>query len=444
MISPQREVQKVKAKKERRKQMRRKGFWMLTILLGLSLSLGGLSPVWGGEMDALHLINLLKKKGVLTQEEADDLVKEVRSNAKKEKTEIKSEIKEDMTKVAQKGDFLPKALKGFTFGSTIFGEWNYKNIDKGKLTNDFNVNRAYITLKKEFTPWMDMRITTDLFTSKDAEDKGNGLEVRMKYAYVNLKLLGTSTEIGLVHTPSDDYDSSIWPYRVQGKHYLDNHSIQASADLGIVNKGTFGGNMDNDYLSKVSKSFAGKWGGWMAGVHNGAGYDLPEANTNKVFSGLVYFRPAPTVSILKGLQLAYYGNYGKSNSNFTTAGRTADYPDWQINLGQISLQHEMFAVMGQYYWGKGTKSSTEDNDRKGHLIAGYVKIPGMEKLRVFGKYDYFDPNTNKAKDDYTTYIAGVSYDVSKEFMPFLAWERRKYESSTGDYDKFQAGFQLNF
>lgn len=129
--------------------MRRKGFWMLTILLGLSLSLGGLSPVWGGEMDALHLINLLKKKGVLTQEEADDLVKEVRSNAKKEKTEIKK----DMTKVAQKGDFLPKALKGFTFGSTLFGEWNYKNIDKGKLTKA-SFRRPF------FESW-----STQLFTS---------------------------------------------------------------------------------------------------------------------------------------------------------------------------------------------------------------------------------------------------------------------------------------
>lgn len=415
------------------------------VILGCFLVWGAPAALWAGEIDALHLLNLLKKKGILTDQEAAEMIKEVRSNAKKEKTEIKSEIKEDLAKGSQKGDFLPKALKGFTFGSTIFGEWNTKSIKNGKTTNDFNVNRAYITLKKEFTPWLDMRVTTDLFNSKDGDDKGNGLEVRMKYAYANLKFYGTSTEIGLVHTPSDDYDSSIWPYRVQGKHFLDNHGIQASADLGIVNKGTFGGKLDPEYLNTVSKAFAGKWGGYMVGLYNGAGYDNTEANTDKVISGLIYVRPLSSVSILKGLQVAYVGNYGKSNANFTTAGKTGDYPDWQVNIGQISLQHKLFALMGQYYWGKGTKSSTEQNDRSGYVGAGFLRIPGLEKARVFGKVDFFDPNTNKSNDGYTTYIAGLSYDVTKELMPFIAYERRSYESSTGaDYDKVQVGFQLNF
>ncbi|RPH86624.1 MAG: hypothetical protein EHM75_07485, partial [Desulfobacteraceae bacterium] len=55
----------------------------------------------GREVDALHLINLLKQKGVLTQEEADSLMKEVRKTAKEEKTALKEEIKED----AKKGDY---------------------------------------------------------------------------------------------------------------------------------------------------------------------------------------------------------------------------------------------------------------------------------------------------------------------------------------------------
>lgn len=421
--------------------MKRKRVWLLTLLLGLSLGLGGWTPVRAGEVDTMHLLNLLQKKGIITQEEANDLMQEVRSNTKKEKVELKDEIKQD----AAKGGYLPKGLKGFTFGSTIFGEYTAKSIKHGASTNDFNVNRAYITLKKEFTPWLDMRVTTDFFNSKDTNDKGNGLEVRMKYAYFNLKLLGTSTELGLVHTPSDDYDSSIWPYRVQGKHFLDNNGIQASADLGIVNKGNFGGKMDEDYLKNVSSAFSGKWGGYMVGIYNGSGYDNTDANTNKAVSGLIYVRPMPSVPILKGLQVAYYGNYGKSNSNFTIPGKTSDYPDWQVNIGQISLQHEMFALMGQYYWGKGAKTATEDNDRSGYVAAGYVKIPGMTKLRLFGKYEYLDPNTSKSNDGYTTTIAGMSYDVNKELMPFAAWEHRSYESSTGaDYDKFQIGFQLNF
>ena len=61
--------------------------------VGFLIGLGGGIGVQAGEVDALHLINLLKQKGVLTQEEADSLMKEVRKTAKEEKTELKAEIK---------------------------------------------------------------------------------------------------------------------------------------------------------------------------------------------------------------------------------------------------------------------------------------------------------------------------------------------------------------
>jgi len=410
---------------------------------------GSRTPLWAGEMDAMHLLNLLQKKGVITQEEANELLNEVRSNAVNEKKEITTAVKEDIKKEAPKGSELPKALQGFKFGSTIFSEWNAKSENNGgPSTNSFKLNRGYATLTKDFNPWLGMNITSDLFTSVDANDKGNGLELRLKYAYANLTLGGTTTQLGLIPTPSDAYDSAIWPYRVQGKNLLDDLGIQASADLGVSNQGVFGGYMDDDYLKFASKPYAGKWGGYWLGIFNGAGYDQTEANTDKAISGLVYFRPAPMVPILKGLQLAYYGNYGKSNSNFTAAGRTSDYPDWQVNMAQISLQHQLFTLMGQYYWGKGTKTSTEDNSRSGYLASGFLCIPGAEKLRVFGKYYYYDPNTDKSNDGYTTYVAGLSYDVSKEFMPFVAYEHRDYESKSvsgkNNYDMFQVGFQFKF
>jgi hypothetical protein len=414
------------------------------MILGCFLVWGSLTPLWSGEIDALHLLNLLQKKGVITQEEANDLMKEVRSNATAEKTELKQEIKDDGTK----GNLLPSALKGFKFGTTIFSEWNQKSEDTKPSTNSFKLNRGYITLTKEFTPWLGMNVTTDVFSSVDANDKGNGLEIRMKYAYASLNLWGTTNQLGLIPTPSDAYDSAIWPYRVQGKNLLDDLGIQASADFGISNFGVFGGYMDDDYLKFASKPFAGKWGGYWVGLFNGAGYDQTEANTNKAISGLIYFRPAPMIPVLKGLQVGYYGNYGESNSTFTTPGRITSYPDWQVNIAQISFQHSLFTLMGQYYWGKGTKNSTEDNDRSGYLASGFLRIPGLEKLRVFSKYYYYDPNTDKSDDGYGTFVTGLSYDVTKEFMPFASYEHRGFESNQvskkNDYDMFQVGFQLKF
>ena len=43
-------------------------------------------------------------------------------------------------------------------------------------------------------------------------------------------------------------------------------------------------------------------------------------------------------------------------------------------------------------------------------------------------------------------VAGLSYDVSKEFMPFIAWEHQNAHANSGtvDYDKYQVGFQLKY
>ena len=179
----------------------------------------------------------------------------------------------------------------------------------------------------------------------------------------------------MTHTPSDMYDSYVWPYRVQGKHFLDDNSIQASADFGANIRGTFGGKMDEEFRSMPEARMPENGAVINSVIYNGGGYTNSESNTNKPFGGLVYFRPAPGVDVLKGLVLSYYGMFGQSNNNFTAKGKTNDYPDTQINLAQLAWQHPWFTLYGQYYWGKGTLTSTEDNSRSGWLVEGFVRIP---------------------------------------------------------------------
>jgi hypothetical protein len=422
--------------------LRKTGFFCL-VMVGCLLIWGSLTPLCAAEADVVRLINLLKSKNILTQQEADSLMTELNSDTQKQRSEIKEE-----TKVAAgKGEFLPPALRGFKFGTTIYGEWNSKTTDNAASTNQFSLNRAYLTLTKDVNDWLGMNITADLFTSVDSADNGNGLDLRLKYAYANINMFGMTTQLGMIPTPSDAYDSAIWPFRVQGQNLWDGQGIQASSDLGISIQGPIGGYMDESYLKFAAKPFAGKWGGYFVGIYNGPGYTTTEANGNKVVSGLLYVRPLPMVPVLKGLQLAYVGTYGKSNKTFAAgAGVVTDYPDFQANIVQASLQQEYFTIMGQYYWGQATATSAEQNDRKGYLVDAFVRVPTMEKLRVFGKYYHYDPNTDQSNLGYKTYIAGLSYDVVTEFMPFVAFERRNYESTLvgSDYDKYQIGFQLKF
>jgi hypothetical protein len=356
-------------------------------------------------------------------------------------------MKEEIKTAAQKGEFLPPALKGFKFGTTIYGEWNNKRTDNSSSTNQFALNRAYLTLTKDVNDWLGMNITADLFNSVDAADNRNGLELRLKYAFANISLWGTTTQLGMIPTPSDAYDSAIWPYRAQGQNLWDGLGIQSTSDLGASIQGPIGGYMDDKYLRYAAKPFAGKWGGYYVGLYNGPGFNNTEINNNKVVTGLVYVRPLPEVPIAQGLQLAYVGSYGKSNATFAPgAGVTTDYPDFQGNIAQVSFQHPYFTIMGQYYWGQATTTSTEQNDRKGYLADAFMRIPTLEKLRAFGKYYYYDPNTNQSNDSYKLYVGGLSYDLANEFMLFAAFEKRDYESvlAGNDYEKFQLGFQLKF
>ena len=412
------------------------------VAVGFLLLWGSLTPLCAAEADVARLIELLKSKNILTQQEADSLMTELNTNAQKERTEMKEEMKA----AAVKGEFLPPALRGFKFGTTIYGEWNNTATDNVGSSNQFRLNRAYLTLTKDVNDWLGMNVTADLFNSVDPADK-NGLELRLKYAYANVNLFGTTTQVGMVPTPSDAYDSAIWPYRVQDNNFWDGQGIQSTSDLGVSIQGPIGGYMDADYLKFAAKPYAGKWGGYHAGIFNGPGFNNSENNSNKVFTGLVYVRPLPMTAILKGLQFAYVGTYGKSNSNFAPgAGVVTDYPNFEANIVQASLQHPYFTIMGQYYWGKATAISTEENKRNGYLVDAFLRIPTLEKLRVFGKYYYYDPNTDKTDLGYKTYVAGLSYDAAPEFMPFVAVERRNYDSAPAGngFDKFQVGFQLKF
>lgn len=421
------------------------------------------APALAAEADVARLIKLLQEKNIVTSQEAESLLKEVTVTAKEEKEAIKAEVKEELAKAGQKGDFLPSALKGFKLGTTVWAGWqsvdrHWTNNSGNTSSNKFYLERAYLTLSKEINDWLGATVVTDVYrpTYSSTGISGGDWTIRLKNAYVRLNLFDTTTNMGMIPTFSDTYDSAIWPYRVQGKHLLDEMDVQSSADVGISNQGVIGGYMDADYLKFSSKPIAGKWGGWMVGAFNGVGYSTDEGNGNKAVSGLVYFRPAPMVPILKGLQFAYTGTYGKTNNKFTNTayGRTTDYPDWHVNVVQASLQHEYFTVLGQYYWGKGTRSSAEELHRRGHLVAGFMRIPSLEKMRVFAKYYYIDPDSSndiigaRRPSQYKTYVAGLSYDVTREFMPFVAFERRDYDkelaSGTSDYNKYQVGFQFRF
>jgi hypothetical protein len=370
------------------------------------------------------LLKKLVEKGILTQEEALSIMQDARKDTAVEEKKVEEKIEQKIAEVkpADKdtADVI-KAFKGFKLGLLWF--LSYQN---GQENNDqdfsrFAIKRGYLTVQKEFMSWFSARMTTEVTQVKDeAKDaKGNvfdnfdgSIAVRMKFLYgqFNIPDLAFLTkpfvEVGIVHMPWLDYEEHINLYRLQDTMFVERNGLFNAADLGVTFASLFGGMMDEDYQKKVSPYYPGRYGSTAFGIYNGGGYASSEKNKNKVFEGRISIRPLP--DIVPGLQLTYFGLTGKGN--------TAAEPDWDINLGFVSYEHEYFTLTGQYYKGKGSQSGSDANNKEGYSF--FTEIKPMKKFSIIGRYDYFDPNLDVKQDQNKRYIVGVAYHLDKPFNKF--------------------------
>nr|MBN2278135.1 hypothetical protein [candidate division Zixibacteria bacterium] len=304
--------------------------------------------------------------------------------------------------------------------------------------NQFSLTRGYFTLEKELQPWMGMRLTMDLTQDDDGDYK-----VRQKYFYAALKpkdlgfLTGMSSEIGLGHIPWLDFEEHINPYRCQGTMAIERAGVLNSADVGISLMGSFGGKLTDAKSKTGNDHYDGLYGSWHIGIYNGSGYHAKEVNENKVPEARVTLRPLPEV--LPGLQLSYFGVFGKGN--------TLEAPDYIVNMGMISLEHPMVILTGQFMMTEGNAKGTWIDESgkalktQGFSAFGQFRIPDS-RLAVFGRVDYFDTDADNVivsdKSAYTTFIGGLSYSLYKSNMILVTFETTDYDENVAGKGKIPA------
>ena len=204
------------------------------------------------------------------------------------------------------------------FGTLIIQMGQKRLRDKNGVTtnksfNEWTLDRGYIDIQKQITPWFAARFTPDITRTSNGD-----IEMRIKYLYgkfspPDLKgiLAKNYIEVGQIHVPWLDFEESINPYRCQGTMFLERNNILNSADLGIGLFGYLGGEMPEEYKKTVNGSYAGRYGSYALGVYNGAGYHAADNNKNKGFEARLTLRPLP--DFLPGLQLSYANIIGKAN-----------------------------------------------------------------------------------------------------------------------------------
>jgi hypothetical protein len=379
-------------------------------LIALALGLGLVVPAVSGAEVKDPLLQKLVDKGTLTAAEAEE--------------------------VQGKTNW----LKGFSIGGLAYVDYSFGQTGGATKTNynRFTLQRGYINIKKEITPWFKMRVTTDIKTSST---QTGDYTIRMKYLYADFLTpdLGPVTDndvrVGLGQTPFLDFEEGISTYRMQSPMFQDKRGLITSSDLGVSVNGNFGGKLTAEQIEEVgSASYAGKFGGYFIGVYNGGGYSSAgELNQNKAIQGRVTVRP---LDALPGLQLTYYGITGKGNA--------ASNPTWSNNTGFISYQNKLWAATAQFMKGKGNISGSDTNKKKGYSFFGRVTVPTYTKVAAFARYDSLDPDTTVANDRITTTIVGASYRIIGDNMLVAAYEKTHDKTKTEDDKKGQVVLQLAF
>lgn len=379
--------------------------------LALALSLGLLVPAVAGAEVKDPLLQKLVDKGTITAQEAEE--------------------------VQAKGS----PLKDLSIGATAFIDYSFGQTGGATKTNynRFTVQRAYLNVKKEITPWLRFRLTPDVKTSSST---AGDYTIRLKYLYADFltpdlgPLTGNDVRAGLGHTPYLDFEETVNGYRMQSAMFQDKRGLITSSDLGVSVLGDFGGKLTKEQIEEVGNSgYAGRFGGYHIGVYNGGGYGAAtENNQNKSIQARITVRPLP--DMLPELQVTYHGITGKGNA--------ASDPTWTNNTGLITYQRKLAVVTAEIMTGKGNLSGADEKKKRGYSFFGKVVIPTYQKVAAFARYDSLDPDTSVSNDRIKTTIFGASYRITGDNYLVAAYEKTHDQAQPYEDKKGQVVLQIAF
>ena len=323
-----------------------------------------------------ELLNLLIKKNVITEPEADSLRADLA---------VKEQQQKDKDKENQHG--ITIGSKALQISGLIQTE--YEGFEQSTKTNTFLLHRARLDVKGSVTDdW--------------------SYEVYTEFAGVTPKLLDAYT----TYKVADYLKFTAGQFKVP----LSAESLVADADLefidrslvvnGLAGRSTdvIGNQNGRDIGAQLSGSFAKLNDHYLFdyyfGVFNGAGYDVTTDNNNhKDIAGRLVIHPITNLSI--GADF-YAGQdvFAVGSAAAATHKRNRQGIDGRYVWGNLSLTAE---------YDKGTDNIINRNGWFGQ--AAYFVIP--KHLQLAARYDTYDPTQTITTDRTTNYAGGINYFFNK-------------------------------
>jgi phosphate-selective porin OprO/OprP len=351
-----------------------------------------------------ELLNLLIKKKVLSQQEADSLRADLalKEQAKKERAHTLS----IGSKALQLSGLLQERYQGF---------------EQTGVNNAFDLHRARLDARGNISDNWAYDIYTefggtgvkliDAYTSYKFGDYLKFSAGQFKIPF-SLESLTQDSQLEFI-----DRSQVVEALVGRSKDVISSVSNQQGRDIGIQVNGSFA-KVNDHYLFD-----------YTFGVFNGAGYDVTSDNNNhKDIGGRFSIHPVKNLVVSADFYngVANYGAPAKDQKR-NRGGFDARYV-----VGPLSLTAE---------YDKGTDGIIKRDGWFGQ--AAYFVIP--KKLQLAAKYDTYDPNKAIATDRARIYTGGVNYffnDWAKLTIDYL--DRREETTTQVNNNIFEAQLQLVF
>ena len=348
------------------------------------------------------LLNLLIKKGVLSQNEADSL---------RADKALKDQLKKDK-----------ENQHGITIGSRalqISGliQTEYEGFQQSSVNNTFLLHRARLDVKGDINDNWNYEVYTEFAGTTKLLDAYTSYKIAdyLKFTAGQFKI-PFSIESLISDSQLEFIDRSQVVNALAGRS-TDVIGNQNGRDIGIQVNGSFG-KINGRYLFD-----------YTFGVFNGAGYDVTtDNNSRKDINGRFTVHPVANLSV----SADFYNGVGFYGTPAANQKRNRGGFDARYVIGGLSVQAE---------YDKGTDGSIK---RDGYYAqAAYFVIP--KKLQLAAKYDTYDPNKAVTTDRTKIYTGGVNYYFNEwARITFDYLDRREETATQVGNNIFEAQLQLTF
>jgi hypothetical protein len=267
-----------------------------------------------------------------------------------------------------------------TFGVVSFLQYGYELHEQDNY-NAFDVTRGYLNLTGRLSDRIQVRFTTDVRPTTDANLDAN-LTARLEYLYLQAKWTDDRTFLfGMQETPWLTFEESINRYRVQGTMLAEREGlIPGPSDLGAA-------------LVYKRKNLEAH-----GGIYNGEGYGRAELDKYKSLQGRV------TATVYANDTATARARV----SGFYSYGWYAEDRPRNVGIVMGSYESPHVVATAQYVTATDNPFVVTDLERDGQSFFGEVRM-GETGWAGLARVDFFNPDRSRENDNERRYIFGGAH-----------------------------------